>query len=159
MSGGVKRWCSDLCTSLYFGLSLKCLWNVVPDQHTGTIGLTLLSKLSSSLILLCRSFGFHIFCFVSILNSFIQMFGESKLTLFYLLFVSLKAVVPAAFCLNILGFPVLGFYDPNTLLLLLLFLSHHSAWGQASFRLSHDQIDLAFQNQMQINFWEKRVNS
>lgn len=26
--------------SLYFGLSLKCLWNVVPDQHAGTTGLT-----------------------------------------------------------------------------------------------------------------------
>lgn len=40
------------CMSLYFGLSLKCLWNVAPDQHTGATGLTLLSKLSSSPILL-----------------------------------------------------------------------------------------------------------
>ncbi|XP_032382573.1 protein Shroom2 isoform X7 [Etheostoma spectabile] len=35
---------------LYFSSCLKCLWNAVPDQHTGTTGLT--SKLSSRLILL-----------------------------------------------------------------------------------------------------------
>ncbi|XP_034736649.1 protein Shroom2 isoform X6 [Etheostoma cragini] len=51
----------------YFSSSLKCLWNAVPDQHTGTTGLT--SKLSSRLILLygfldntlllCVHFEFH----------------------------------------------------------------------------------------------------
>lgn len=40
---------SAACMSLYFVLSLKCLWNVVPDQHTDTTGLT--SKLSSSLVI------------------------------------------------------------------------------------------------------------
>lgn len=49
------------------------------------------------------------------------------------------------------------FYDPNTLLLLRLFLSYHSVWGHPSFRLSHDQQDLAFPNQMQINLWGKRL--
>lgn len=54
-SGSVLELCDDAqtsaaCMSLYFGLPLKCLWNVVPDQHTDTTRLT--SKLISSLLLL-----------------------------------------------------------------------------------------------------------
>lgn len=41
---------SAACMSLYFGLSLKCLWNVAPDQHTGATGLTLLPSLSLILL-------------------------------------------------------------------------------------------------------------
>lgn len=63
--GSVIELCDDAqtsaaCMSLYFGLSLKCLWNVVPDQHTSTTGLTssliLLYGLSDYTFLLCVHF-------------------------------------------------------------------------------------------------------
>lgn len=58
----VVWWCSAACMSLYFGLSLKCLWNVVPDQHAGTTGLTSclisLYDLLDYTFLLCVHFEF-----------------------------------------------------------------------------------------------------
>ncbi len=129
-------------------------------------------ELQSNIIAL--SFGLRISSFLSVLNSFIQVFGESKRTLFYVLItfyilnfwlLRWEAVIPAFFYPVIhqritgghIGAVFARFYDPNTLLLLRLFLSYHSVWGHPSFRLSHDQQDLAFQNQIQINLWVKRL--
>lgn len=156
---------SAACMSLYFGSSLKCLWNVVPDQHTGTTGLT--SKLSSSLILLycLLDYTFLLFVHFEFLHPDVWWVKMNIILCFnhFLYFKLLTSVLGGLllFCQWITGGHIgavfARFYDPNTLLLLRLFLSYHSVWGHPSFRLSHDQQDLAFQNQMQINLWGKKA--
>lgn len=147
---------SVACMSLYFSWSLKCLRNVVPDQHKGTTGLT--SKLSSGLItlyglsdytfLLCVHFeSLHQDVWWVKMN--IILWFNHFFCIWNLWRLCLKTVIPAAFCLvscrwitgGYAGAFLPCFYDPNTLLLFRLFLSYHSVWGHPSFRLSHDQQD------------------
>lgn len=98
---------SAACMSFYFGLSLKCVWNVVPDQHTDTTGLT--SKLNSTLILLCglSDYTFRLCVHYEFLQPDVWWVKMNIILCFYqflyfkpLTFdVCLKAVIPAAFCL------------------------------------------------------------
>lgn len=107
---------SAACMSLHFSSSFKCLWNAVPDQHTGTTGLT--SKLSSGLILLyglldntlllCVHFEFlHPDVWWVKLN-IILCFNHFFIWNFWLL--CLKAIIPAAFCLAIVQWITGGTY-------------------------------------------------
>lgn len=96
------------------------------------------------------------FILVSILSSFLQMLGESKSSfLFYLLVdvVYSKAVIPDVFCFVVSVIKLGTHQGPFVTLILCYCSSYHLTRGQPSCRLSHDQLVLAFQNQ--INLWGK----
>lgn len=124
-------------------------------------------------------FFFNTHCiFVSIMNFFIQLLGESKWKLLHILLfpvwnhlnICLKAVIHVAFCLVAIEYlreikPYLSllcfFYDPNTIVycsLLFCLFMYQTLWGHPSFRLSHDQLDTPLQSQRVLIFRRRLIS-